>query len=273
VDRAGADLHRAEELEGAVMSESTSRWTIAGTVLGALLAGAAPAAADWLVLGDGGRVETRGPWEIRSGLVVFTLPNGTLSSVRATQVDLEASRAATEIAARPPEPPPPPPPKAKARVVLTERDLPPVTRPPASPEGEAGADAAGTERSDQRLRVDDWSTATPEGFDGTIVSGRLRNVSRQLLTEVGVEVALYNTAGELLGRRPATLPSGPVAPDRVVDFQVDFPGVFGASGARFETQALAFLEEGATGAGRTPEPARAASATHDPMDGAEAPNP
>jgi hypothetical protein len=68
----------------------------------ALAAAAAPAAADWLVLADGGRVETAGPWEVRGGLVVFTLANGTLSSVRASEVDLPASEAAN----RPPEPPP-----------------------------------------------------------------------------------------------------------------------------------------------------------------------
>ncbi|HET9767963.1 MAG TPA: hypothetical protein VFS60_13995, partial [Thermoanaerobaculia bacterium] len=49
----------------------------------AAAAAAAPAAADWLVMRDGSRVETKGAWEVRGTLVVLTLPNGTLSSVRA----------------------------------------------------------------------------------------------------------------------------------------------------------------------------------------------
>lgn len=69
-----------------------------------LVAGPEPAAADWLVLTDGTRVETRGGWEEREHLVVFTSADGKLTSLRATEVDLEAShrltRAAVEAAER-----------------------------------------------------------------------------------------------------------------------------------------------------------------------------
>lgn len=221
----------------------------------ALAAAAAPASADWLVLTDGGRVETAGPWEVRGGLVVFTLANGTLSSVRASEVDLPASAAATEAAKRPPEPAAAaaPPPKPKARVVLTEKDLPPVYRPPApaeTAEGEeaasegAAAPAAGAPAGgDPRLAVADWNAATPDDYDGTVVTGRLRNVSEQLLTRAAVDVVVYNASGTLLSRASATfLDPGPIAPDRVADFEARFAGVYGVTAARFDVRGVGFLE-------------------------------
>ncbi|HEX2162430.1 MAG TPA: hypothetical protein VHM02_00635, partial [Thermoanaerobaculia bacterium] len=69
---------------------------------------ALPAAADWLVMRDGTRVETRGAWQQKGRLVVFTSTEGRLSSLRTDAVDLAASRRATEqaaaAAARPAEP-------------------------------------------------------------------------------------------------------------------------------------------------------------------------
>lgn len=63
---------------------------------------AAPAAADWLVMKDGGRVETRGEWKVKGQIVLFTLPNGTLSSIRLSEVDLDESAKATYEAENPP---------------------------------------------------------------------------------------------------------------------------------------------------------------------------
>ncbi|MCB1032359.1 MAG: hypothetical protein KDD47_00815, partial [Acidobacteria bacterium] len=69
---------------------------------GLLLATAAfvaiPAGADWLVLKDGSRVETRGAWEVKGRLVVFTSADGSLASMRTNDVDLGASEQATEAA-------------------------------------------------------------------------------------------------------------------------------------------------------------------------------
>lgn len=225
----------------------TRRGATAAVMLAALLT-AAPAAADWLVLTGGERIETRGTWEVRGGLVVFTLPNGTLSSLRGSEVDLEASRAATEAALRPPEPPPPPPPKPKAKVVLTEADLPPVSRPPAEEEAATGAEGgtaiggAAAAGQDDRLQVVDWNAATPEDFDGTVVTGRLRNVGDQLLTQVMLEVSVFNSSGVLIGRTPAEVEAGPVAPERVVTFEARFPNLFEVAAARFNARGTGFLE-------------------------------
>ena len=79
-------------------SAATHRTTRGLGLSMALLAGLVPlpAAADWLVMEDGSRVETRGPWSVEGRQVLFTLPNGTLSALRASEVDLPASEALTE---------------------------------------------------------------------------------------------------------------------------------------------------------------------------------
>jgi hypothetical protein len=61
---------------------------------GSLCMGAA-ARADWLLTRDGSKVETRGPWKLEPKRVVFTTMDGTLSSLRLSEVDLDASRQAT----------------------------------------------------------------------------------------------------------------------------------------------------------------------------------
>jgi glutaredoxin len=104
-------------------------------VLGALLllvalAGGQVAGADWLVLRDGARVETRGEWEVKGKLVVFHNTGGKLASLRLSEVDLEASDAATaeaveaakRAAAREAEPEKPPE-KREPVLVLTDADV------------------------------------------------------------------------------------------------------------------------------------------------------
>ena len=57
--------------------------------------------AEILILTDGQRVETRGPWEHKGGLILYTSSAGSLTSIRTSLVDLEA----TERANSTPEPP------------------------------------------------------------------------------------------------------------------------------------------------------------------------
>ncbi|REJ80219.1 MAG: hypothetical protein DWQ36_18475 [Acidobacteria bacterium] len=66
----------------------------------ALLVLATPAIAEVLVLIDGARIQTRGPWEERGRQVVYTDEHGNLAAIRASLVDLEASRAAGQEVAR-----------------------------------------------------------------------------------------------------------------------------------------------------------------------------
>ncbi len=66
---------------------------------------AAPfSSADWLVVRDGGQIETRGAWKVEGRTVVFTDTQGTVRSLQLEDVDLEASEEATEAAKNPPPP-------------------------------------------------------------------------------------------------------------------------------------------------------------------------
>ena len=97
-------------------------WLVAAIWLGA---GAATfCAADILVTQDGQQIETEGPWTVKGRQVIFTTPEGRLTSIRLTEVDLEAS----ELATNPPPPPPPVPgaepdkPKAPPKPILVLTD-------------------------------------------------------------------------------------------------------------------------------------------------------
>lgn len=68
-------------------------------ILGVLLV-AGDVGADILVTREGDRIETDGPWKVNGRQVVFTAANGRLSSMRLSQVDLEASEEATALASQ-----------------------------------------------------------------------------------------------------------------------------------------------------------------------------
>ena len=85
-----------------------------------------PAHADWLVTTEGERVETRGAWNVRGRMVVFTTKRGTLASMRLDEVDLDASETATEAAIGLQSAPPPPPKLPELRppvLTLTDADI------------------------------------------------------------------------------------------------------------------------------------------------------
>ena len=122
------------------------RLLMAAVLLALGLAGGPPAAADWIVTTDGERIETRGPWEVRGRLVVLTRTNGELASMRLSNVDLEASRRATEEAARAAaapssetEPTTTEAPR-RSKIVLTDDDFTTLRRPlgEAEEEGDNG---------------------------------------------------------------------------------------------------------------------------------------
>ena len=83
---------------------------------------AATSSADWLVTRNGERIETRGGWDVQGRMVVFTSASGTLSSIRLSEVDLDASAEATEraMATSAMEPEARPAPKRPVRVITTE---------------------------------------------------------------------------------------------------------------------------------------------------------
>lgn len=218
---------------------------VSGAVLAALVglaaaALASPVAADWLVTRDGTHIETRGPWEVRGRTVVFTGANGTLSSMRLSEVDLEASTAATERAKAPPPPreeqQKPPEGEKEPVLVLTDADVGHVEHRRPAVSAEAGAEAA----SGSPLEVVSWSEINePDTFDVQIF-GTLRNNGEEVATEISLEVRLLDADGKLLAETPAVLTQRNLSPGESTNFRAAFPGIFGFNAIRFDARHASF---------------------------------
>ncbi len=114
----------------------------AAVVLSVALAVAGAAHGDWLVLTSGEAIETKGAWTVQGSKVVFTSKGGVLSSVRASEVNVDSSRAltakkseATKVVASAPAP------KQAPVLVLTDKDFSKAVAPPA-PAAEGAVDGA-----------------------------------------------------------------------------------------------------------------------------------
>ncbi len=199
----------------------------------ALLA-ASPAAADWLVGRDGSTVETRGPWKVKRSVVVFTAADGTLSSLRLADVDLEASDRATAEAAAPAAAAPAPEPARRPPVLVlrTEDVGGPVADAPEAKTGEAAgqdpatpAAAAKDDAEPPPVEVVAWRQVEGSGIDGLEIRGTLRNDSPSIVTGAGVRVSLFDSDGELIGSRDAFLDAVSIAARATTGFRALFPGV------------------------------------------------
>lgn len=82
---------------------SERRRTVRASIWSLLVLVPALAQADWLILHNGVRVETKGHWTVKGKLVVYTSLDKTLRSIRLSEVDVEASTraSATEPASKP----------------------------------------------------------------------------------------------------------------------------------------------------------------------------
>ncbi len=202
-------------------------------LLAILWIAAAPSRADWLVTRDGGRVETKGPWKVKGKLVVFTQADGALSSLRLSEVDLDASRKTTESARIQAEKPPAPAPPKKKLAVLTDADFKKATpqgSTAAAPPEAAQAAPAGL------VSISSWKRA--EQGDGLAIEGSLHNNSDDMVVNAAVEVQLYNEAGDRVGTAPALLTTTSITPRGTVEFRASFPGVFAYSDVKFEARGL-----------------------------------
>lgn len=198
-----------------------------------------PAAADWLVTRDGQRIETDGPWRVEDRLIVFTHADGTLSSVRRSSIDLDASERLTRDMAeraRAPRPEAEAEPRPKATIRLTEKELPPAGRipVPAGEEGEEGADGNGGSAdsedpdggTDESLQITSWDEV--EGRDGAGLAflGEVRNVTERTALGIEVEVVLYDREGEVLATAQALLTTTALPPRESARFRASFPQVY-----------------------------------------------
>jgi hypothetical protein len=223
-----------------------------------LLAGAAifagrPAAADWLVTQEGARLETRGPWQVKGKLVVFTTADGTLASLRLAQVDLPASQKATadkqkmveEDIARPAE-------KKKPVRTITDKDVghpgAPAANPgnPADPAAGKPDDKAKTGKSDPTVNkgkssavvVGSWQKTDRNEKDGIEIFGELKNEAAEIAGEVALKVTLLDETGGVVGTVDATLTANTIEPRGATNFRAVFPGVFTFASAKFDIRSV-----------------------------------
>ncbi len=233
--------------------------SVGAVVAAALLA--APAAADWLVTRDGGRVETRGPWKAKGKLLVFTRADGQLSSLRLADVDLAASERATAEAvakAKAKETaeakPAPPPEKKEARWVMTDKDFHPAA-PPAAKDDEAKPAAEETDAGDRPklvVALENWDRKSLQ--DGLEISGTLRNPGSELAADIGVTIRLFDDTGALLATGDGRIAAPALGPGEAATFRATFPGVFTFAEAKFDTRGYGLRIKAATPAEAAPPP-------------------
>jgi len=244
----------------AVGAGAAAVFTVAALAAGAftlaLLLGPAPLHADWIVTRQGERFEIQGTWQLKGKLVVFTLPNGSLSSMRADRVDLDASKQATALAKQQAAAPPPAAkaePKRKAVIVLTDKDfkkpLPDGAAPAAGAAGNAAAATAAGPKATGKdnpppaagapsaVEVVGWERvpANESKAGGVELTGTVRNGSQDNLTEVTVVADLFDDSGALIGRFPAVVDNQQLPPTDSSKFHVVANGVSAFAAIRWET--------------------------------------
>ena len=209
--------------------------------LAVLLGGAAgPAAADWLVTKEGAKVETQGAWTVKGKLVVFKTPDGKLASLRAADVDLDASRNATEeaVAAQAQaeaEPEKPAAPERKKSVrTITDKDVRqagPAAAAPGSTEEPASGPTSGP-----GVVVDTWKQDRDSEDGHVVINGSVQNASGATAVDMQLRVMLYDESGSLMATSQAALGAQALPPGEKIMFRADFPGYFSFAQIKFEPQ-------------------------------------
>lgn len=190
---------------------------------------APPLLADWIVGRDGSRIETKGKWKVEGNRVVFQLPNGTMGVMRKSEVDLDASAAASSEAVVAAEkasaPVKAPPPKRQAVLTLTDKDIPRARpEPTADQPAPAGGDAA--DPSSPRpaaVEVVQWRQAT--GEDGSIeIGGLVKNVGSDVAANISLQVELTDENGKT-HTAVGFLDRSSLVRDKDTNFRAIFPEV------------------------------------------------
>lgn len=240
------------------------RLLAAAGVLAALLAAAPPAAADVLVTRDGERLETLGPWEVKGRLVVFTTADGQFSSLRAADVDLEASREATRTAEEPPATADPEahgeerePRRRSSGRRITNADIGPGQGPPPpavdeseTDDGEGGddggEDAADRGEMQRELAVIGIERSfAPDGH--AVVRGTVRNTAAEPAAGISLTIHLHNVDGGVSGTAEADLGARALQPGAETIFVAEFPDVFAYESLRLIPRATFLATTAADG--------------------------
>lgn len=212
----------------------------------------APASADWIVLKDGERIETRGAWKIEGSRLLFTSATGALSSLRVSEVDLEASEEANRPRTPEPEVVSAPPLRRPPALVLDNTN---VARARSVPTAESADDPSSEPTPEASLTVASWQE-TAAGVDGLRFGGVLENPTDNFAVLVSVTATLTDADGRVLDTAEGTMPAASVGPRTTERFEVAFPNSFVYSNVEFEVT-YKFLR----GAGDDESPATAPNDT------------
>lgn len=206
-------------------------WGAAGLLGMILVPMATPAKADWLVTSDGARVETKGPWKVKGNQVIFTLPNGTLSAMRKSEVDLDASASATAgTEADASE-------TAESRKDAAQRKSVAVfdntnigRAAPEAPDAEAQEQGKAEDKKEPsknaQVEIVSWSERDREGVDGLEIVGTVRNNGPRIAANINVKVIVLDEAGETKLETTAFLRSAGLVPGKSTTFRALLPGIF-----------------------------------------------
>ncbi len=204
------------------------------------------AAGDWLVTVDGARIETKGPWKVKGNQVVFTLANGTLSTIRKSEVDLDASAAATAESEAPAQPEATegsrPQERPKATKVFNNKNI----RAAAEPAGvdreqePEGRDAAPVTSSGS-VELVSWTSRDSSSGDGLEIVGTVKNQGRELAANISVKVIVVDETGAPVVDTTAFMRSTGLVPGKSTTFRALLPGIFTLfHEPRFEVQSGSF---------------------------------
>lgn len=213
----------------------TKRHQAAVLALAVLTGTAGPAAADWLVTNEGAKVETQGAWTVKGKLVVFKTADGKLSSLRVADVDLDASRNATEEAvaaeAQADAEPEKPAERKKSVRVITDKDVRQAA--PAAPGSPEAASPPGP-TSGPGVVVDTWKQDRDSEDGHVVINGSLQNASGATTVDLQLRVLLYDESGSLMATSQAALGAVALPPGEKIVFRADFPGYFSFATLKFE---------------------------------------
>jgi len=219
-------------------------------VLLALLCWTGVAAADILVTSDGTVIETRGPWQQRGRMVIFTLENGQLSALRADDVDFEATERQREAVAAGEQMDAAAPSAAapKARIIITDADVrhvqPTITTTGAANDGgsaedgqDSGAGSAGEDHPSQ-VRVIAWDQEDPADGDGRLIVGTLRNDGNTFAADISLDISIYDDDGKLAASQKITPIKSTLRPGESTTFRTQFRELYEISAARMIVSSL-----------------------------------
>ena len=200
------------------------------------------ARADWLVLRDGTRLETKGAWKVDGRRVLFTMPNGTLSTLRTDELDLDRSALVTTQAREAPATPVPAVKEKKEPVLrLTEKDIPPMGAMAEGADDKGGDGKADAKAADKSpLEVISWEKTENGAGDGLEIFGTIKNGGTNMITTPTLLVAVYDADGGLLASVDGEVNSPQIQPGKTANFRVAIPGLTDFASVKFDAQGRGF---------------------------------